>query len=69
MKMAGQRLLVAYSSIVSTVLAVILLTGAGPSRPRLFDEIQAHRIDSVEPDGTLRMCGLGARPTVRPALR
>jgi len=55
MKTSGQRFLVAYSSIVSTVFAVILLTGAKSSKPQIFDEIQAHRIDIIEPDGTLRM--------------
>lgn len=46
------RLLVAYSCIVSTVLLVILLTGAAP-KPQ--DELTVQRINIVEPNGTLRM--------------
>jgi hypothetical protein len=55
MKITGQRFLLAYSSILSTVFAFIVLSGAKSSKPQTFDEIQAHRIDIVEPDGTLRM--------------
>jgi hypothetical protein len=54
MKITCQRILLAYSSIVSTAVAFLLLTGA-KSRVQSFDEIQTHRIDIVEPDGTLRM--------------
>jgi hypothetical protein len=54
MKVTGQRVLLAYSSIVSTVFAFVLLTGA-KSRVQDFDEIQTRRINIVEPDGTLRM--------------
>jgi hypothetical protein len=32
-----------------------MLTGASPPRRQSFDEIQVHRIDVVEPNGTLRM--------------
>jgi hypothetical protein len=51
----GRRFLLIYSTILSTVFAVVMLTGAGTHRKQTFDEIQVHRIDVVEPDGTLRM--------------
>lgn len=54
MKRYGQRFLICYSAVLSTVFAVILLSGATVRRTQ-FDEIQVHRIDVVEPDGTLRM--------------
>src|SRR5262249_45019460 len=54
MMVTGQRVLLAYSSIVSTVFAFVLLTGT-KARVQNFDEIQTRRINIVEPDGTLRM--------------
>lgn len=53
-KRLGQQFLIIYSALSSTVVAVLLVTGASTRRPQ-FDEIQVHRIDIVEPDGTLRM--------------
>ncbi len=50
----GERFLLLYSTVLTTVLAVFVLTGAS-SRVRSFDEIQVHRINVVESDGTLRM--------------
>ena len=55
MKYCGQRFLVIYSALVSTVLLVLLLSGASSRRAQSFDEIRVHRINVVEPDGTLRM--------------
>ncbi len=55
MKRFGERFLLIYSAALSTVFAVVMLTGAGTHRKQAFDEIQVHRIDVVEPDGTLRM--------------
>ncbi|HVP53990.1 MAG TPA: hypothetical protein VMU45_03265 [Candidatus Eisenbacteria bacterium] len=55
MSMMSQRVLVIYSAVVSTVLGVVLLTGAIPQKMQSFDEIRVQRIDVVEPDGTLRM--------------
>lgn len=53
--MFGQRFLVIYSGVLTAVLAVSVLTGfAKPSSPS-FDEINVHRINVLEPDGTLRM--------------
>ena len=54
MKRFGQQFLIIYSAVLSTVFAVVLLTGATVRRTE-FDEIQVHRIDVVESDGTLRM--------------
>lgn len=55
MKLSVQQVLVAYSAVLSTTFAVVLLMGANSRHPHVFDEIQVHRIDVVEPDGTLRM--------------
>jgi hypothetical protein len=55
MKVTVQQAVIAYSCVVSTALAVVLLAGAKAPGKQTFDEIQVHRIDVVEPDGTLRM--------------
>lgn len=55
MKLSLQQLLVTYSAVLSTTLGVMLLMGAKSHRSSAFDEIQVHRINVVEPDGTLRM--------------
>ncbi|HUJ13884.1 MAG TPA: hypothetical protein VL284_08870 [Thermoanaerobaculia bacterium] len=47
------RFLAAYSLVVTAILAYLLLTAV--SRSTTFDEITVHRINVVEPDGTLRM--------------
>ncbi len=49
-----QKCLAIYSSAVSTILLCVLLLGA-KSRVAEFDEIRLHRLDVVEPDGTLRL--------------
>ena len=51
----GQRLLLIYAVILSAVVTVMLLTAAAQPKPNQFDEITVHRINVVEPDGTLRM--------------
>lgn len=51
----GQKVLLAYAALVSTVMAVMLLMGARSSKTTSFDEINVERINVVEPDGTLRM--------------
>lgn len=51
------KLLQAYSAVLTSVLAVIVLMGASP-RPKTkvaFDEVTTRRLNIVEPDGTLRM--------------
>lgn len=55
MKFSVQQILITYSSILSTTFAVVLLMGAKSPHTQAFDEIQVHRINVVEPDGTLRM--------------
>ena len=54
LKRFGQQFLIIYSAVLSTAFAVVLLSGA-TARHTQFDEIQVHRIDVIEPDGTLRM--------------
>jgi hypothetical protein len=51
----GQQVLVVYSAVLSTALGVVLLAGARSAPSRAFDEIRVHRIDVVEPNGTLRL--------------
>jgi hypothetical protein len=55
MKLSVQRALITYSAVMSTTLAMVFLMGAKPNPAQAYDEIQVHRIDIVEPDGTLRM--------------
>jgi hypothetical protein len=51
----GQKVLLAYSVLMSTVVAVMILMGARASKTSSFDEINVERINIVEPDGTLRV--------------
>jgi hypothetical protein len=53
MKPFVQKMLVIYSAVVSTALLCVVLMGAG--KPREFDRLRVHRLDVVEPDGTMRM--------------
>jgi hypothetical protein len=55
MKITSQHLLMAYSSALSTAIAIVMLMGAKSHGSRTFDELQVQRIDIVEPNGTLRM--------------
>jgi hypothetical protein len=55
MKPFAQKFLLAYSAVTSTVLLCLVLMGAGKPQTSDFDEIRVHRIDVIEPDGTLRM--------------
>jgi hypothetical protein len=55
MKITSQHLLIAYSSALSTAIAIVILMGATTHSPQTFDELKVQRIDVVEPDGTLRM--------------
>jgi hypothetical protein len=50
-----QRVLLAYSGVLTVVLCVVLLSGAGSKRKASFDQIDVKRINLVEPDGTIRM--------------
>lgn len=49
---AGEKLLAVYSGVLTLAFAAVLLMG---QRKVSFDEINAQRINIVEPDGTLRM--------------
>lgn len=55
MKLTLQNVAVAYSAVLSTAFGAVLLMGAKSRDVRAFDEIDVHRINVVEPDGTLRM--------------
>ncbi|HXZ26657.1 MAG TPA: hypothetical protein VEG08_01525 [Terriglobales bacterium] len=50
------KFLMVYSGVLTIVFGATLLTGlSADSRVKQFDEISVHRINVVEPDGTLRM--------------
>jgi hypothetical protein len=51
----GQRFLVVYSSVLTVICGVMLFAAAERPQATSFDEITVHRINVVEPDGTLRM--------------
>lgn len=55
MKPTLQKFLLIYSTLVSTVLLCFLLIGVKKPRTADLDELRVHRIDIIEPDGTLRM--------------
>lgn len=55
MKVISQQVLLVYSTVLSTIFAVFLLSGAKSPRNQIFDEIQVRRINIVEPNGVLRM--------------
>lgn len=53
---ASQRFLAIYSGVLTIVFAVVVLGAFVESHQKQgFDEITVHRINVVEPDGTLRM--------------
>lgn len=53
--MFGQRFLVIYSGVLTAAFALSMLAGFTRSPSATFDEINVHRINVREPDGTLRM--------------
>jgi len=53
--MFGQRFLVIYSGVLTAAFTVSMLAGFAKSPVATFDEINVHRINVREPDGTLRM--------------
>lgn len=61
MKAPGQRFLMIYSGVLTAVFVVTVASGfaRAPSRMAL-DELDVHRINLREPDGTLRMVMSGA---------
>ena len=55
MKPPFQKFLLIYSTLTSTALLCFVLIAAAKPRTSDLDELRVHRIDIVEPDGTLRM--------------
>jgi len=54
--MSSQRFLTIYSGVLTVAFAAVLLTGfANRTKSNNLDEITVHRINIVEPDGTLRL--------------
>ncbi len=52
----SRRFLAAYSGLLTLIFVVAILSGfAGPDAKPAFDEITVHRINIVEPDGTIRL--------------
>jgi hypothetical protein len=53
---SSPRFLAIYSGVLTIAFAVVVLAGFAESRPKqAFDQITVHRINVVEPDGTLRL--------------
>lgn len=56
MKFASrERFLEIYAAVLTAALAITVFGGFAGSRKTAFDEIDVHRINIVEPDGTLRL--------------
>ena len=49
------KLLIAYSSVLTTLIAALTLAGSAAAGVQHFDEIEVNRINVRESDGTLRM--------------
>jgi hypothetical protein len=49
------KILLVYSSILTTVLSALMLAGSVGAKTQAFDEIDVRRINVREPDGTLRL--------------
>src|SRR5258705_11860257 len=49
------KILVVYSTVLTTLLAGFTLAGSAAAKVQRFDEIDVRRINVREPDGTLRM--------------
>ena len=50
-----ERFLEIYAGVVTAVFAITVFGGFAGARKTTFDEIDVHRINIVEPDGTLRL--------------
>ena len=56
MKLFGsQRFLAIYSGVLTIVFAITVVCGFAAPRNATFDQINVHRINFVEPDGTPRL--------------
>jgi hypothetical protein len=53
--LADQRFLAIYSGVLTIVFAVTVLCGFAALRSQSFDQLTVHRINFIEPDGTLRL--------------
>jgi hypothetical protein len=53
--LSSRRFLAAYSGLLTLVFLVAMLTGFARVPAQSFDEITVHRINVVEPDGTIRL--------------
>jgi hypothetical protein len=54
--LSSQRFLAAYSGVLTVLFLFTVLSGFARGTPKTtFDEITVHRINIVEPDGTIRM--------------
>lgn len=49
-----EKVLILYSAVTSTALLVLFLTGAASQKLATVDELKIHRLEVVEPNGTLR---------------
>jgi len=49
------RILAVYSTVLTTVVAAFTFAGSAAARIQHYDEIDVHRLNVREPDGTLRM--------------
>lgn len=49
------KILVVYSTVLTTLLATFTIGGSAAAKRERFDEIDVHRINVREPDGTLRI--------------
>src|SRR5580704_2495534 len=53
---SSPRFLAIYSGVLTVAFAVVVLAAFAESRRKqTFDEIDVHRINVIEPDGTLRL--------------
>ena len=50
-----QRFLEIYAGVLTATFAITVFGGFAESRKTVFDEVDVHRINIVEPDGTLRL--------------
>jgi len=52
---SSERFLEIYAGVLTAAFAITVFGGFAESRKTAFDEIDVHRINVVEPDGTLRL--------------
>ena len=52
---SSERFLEIYAGVLTAALAITVFGGFAESHKTAFDEVNVHRINVVEPDGTLRL--------------